>query len=342
MALVCGDPSGKLKPLLGTSVELLTPVSPIKRSRYSRIAVAAFAARMARSVAADVIFLPGNFYVGMAPSLKLRLGHRCPAIVSKFSNMLRQPGRGRARQAGFETVLALKTAFSDQLVVMSPELLDEARRTLPWRSDRYSVIAQPVLDERSAQVGQTPVAASDAAPLLVAAGRLIGQKNFAGLIDAVALLDRPFRLAIHGEGPERANLESKIASLGLSDMITLPGYAHDLDAILAGARLFVLSSDYEGFPSVVVEALAAGVPIVATECSPAIASIIQREDAGRLVPVCDPATLSGAIAACLDRPPPRRSDLAKSVDHFRIGPSATAYLDLFRRVAVRAREGAPR
>lgn len=340
VALACGNPTGALHTLLGNDVHLLAPDSPIERSWHSRIAVAAFAARMARNFGADVVFLPGNFYAGMAPVLKLLLGRRCPVIITKFSNMLRRPGRGWARQLAFKAMMTLKTAVADRLVVMSPELQSEARQFLPWRDAKYRLIDQPVLDDQPTKFAHKPATTSNAMPLLVAAGRLIAQKNFAGLIDAVTRLDRPFRLIIFGEGPARPTLEARIGKRGLSGQVTLPGYASDLNATLAGARLFLLSSDYEGFPSVVVEALAAGVPVVATDCSPAIAGIFSSESAGMIVPTGDPAAMATAITLVLDRSPPDRLGLMHSVDRFRIGRSATAYLDLFRSLVTAEPDGA--
>ena len=330
VAIACGNPAGALKSVVGNGVQLLSPTQPIARSRFSRIAVADFAARAARDFKPDVVFLPGNYYAGMAVILKLRLGRRGPLIVTRLSNMLRRAGRRLGGEAAFLVQLAMKTAFADHIVAMSPELLAEARSSLPWKADRYSVIAEPVLDGDAAiPPGREP--AGDEPPLLVAAGRLVGQKNFALLIEAAAQLDRPFRLVIYGEGSQRAQLEASINSLGLAQRVTLAGYIDDLGPVLCDARLFVLSSEYEGFPAVLVEALAAGVPVVATDCSPAIAGIVAMGD-GILVPIGDPAALAKAIEMSLDRPPPDRQRLAASVDPYRLQPSAAAYRDLFLRL----------
>jgi len=330
VAIACGSPVGPLTSVAGNGTLLLNPAKPIPRSRFSRIVVAAFAARAAVEFKPDVIFLPGNFYAGMAFILKLRLGRRGPAIVVRLSNMLRRAGRRPVRQAAFLAHLAMKTAFADRIVAMSPELLDEARRSLPWRAAQFSAIVEPVLDADAAEVPTK--GGTDGPPLLIAAGRLVGQKNFAMLIEAAALLDRPFRLVIFGEGPQRAQLEASIHSLGLAGRVALAGYVDDLRPELSDARLFVLPSDYEGFPAVLVEALAAGVPVVATDCSPAIAGVVAIGD-GILVPIGDPAALARAIGESLDRPRPDRRRLAASVDRYRIGPSAAAYRQLFRELA---------
>ena len=333
VAVASGNTAGPLKSLVSAQVKLFVPANPVRPSPFSRIAVARFAARAARAVKPDVIFLPGNFHAVMAVILKLALGRRCPAIVVKGSNLLRRANRGRAGEAAFLAQLTIFTAFADHLVAMSPELLDEARRSLPWKADRYSVVPEPVLEDAPA-VSLRQAEAGDDPPLLVAAGRLVPQKNFAVLLYAAAQLDRPFNLIIYGEGAQRAKLEASIKSLGLTKRVTLAGYIDDLMPALSHARLFVMSSDYEGFPAVLIEALAAGVPVVTTDCSPAIAGIVAMSD-GILVPTGDPAALAGAIRASLDQPAPDRQSLAASVDRFRIGPSAAAYRELFAKLAVR-------
>ena len=334
VAIACGDSAGALKSLACDKVRLFTPAKPLKRSRFSRNAVAAFAVRAAREFAPDIIFLPGNFYTGMAAMLRLRLrrGRRGPVIVVRLSNVLRRARRSPARAATYLAGLAIKSAFADHIVAMSPELLDEARRELRCRPARLSVIAEPVLDAGQAEVLEELDPAGDEPPLLVAAGRLVRQKNFNLLLDAVAGLDRPFRLIIYGEGQQRAQLETKIAARGMADRVTLAGYVDDLRPSLGEARLFVLSSDYEGFPAVLIEALAAGVPIVATDCSPAIAGIVAKGD-GILAPVGDPAALACAIGESLDRPRPNRQRLAASVDGYRLDRTADAYRELFAQLA---------
>ena len=332
VAIACGDSTGALRSLACDKVRLFTPARPLKRSRFSRNAVAAFAVRAAREFAPDIIFLPGNFYTGMAATLRLRLRRGRPAIVVRLSNVLRRARRSPARGAAYLMSLAIKSAFADHIVAMSPELLEEAQRELRCRPARLSVIAEPVLDAGPADILKELGAPGDEPPLLVAAGRLVRQKNFNLLLDAVARLDRPFRLVIYGEGVQRAQLEQKIAARGLADRVTLAGYVDDLRPALCDARLFVLSSDYEGFPAVLIEALAAGVPIVATDCSPAIAGIVAKGD-GILVPVDDPAALARAIGESLDRPRPDRQGLAASVDGYRLDRTADAYRELFAQLA---------
>lgn len=332
VALACGRAEGPLRRHLSDDVELFAPSSPPSRWRHSRLATALFAAQAARAFRPDAIFLPGNYHAGMAIVLRLKLGRLCPAIVLKLSNALRRPRRWPWSHALYLARLAAKTAFADRLIAMSPELLVEARRSLPWPAGKYRVIAEPVLESRRAPRPQTR--SPDEHPaLLVAAGRLAPQKNFSLLLDAASRIDRRFTLAIFGDGPERIALEERARALGLAQRVKFMGYVDDIQPALSAARLFILSSDYEGLPAVLIEALGAGVPVVATDCSPAIAGIVALSDGGIPVPPRDARALANAITEALDRPRPDREALAASVNRYRIGPSATAYLDMFRALA---------
>lgn len=138
---------------------------------------------------------------------------------------------------------------------------------------------------------------------IVAAGRLVESKGFDLLIDAAAILFRrgiQIELVIHGEGPLRQALLAKVEQAGLAAAVSLPGYSGDLSAAFAGARLCVVPSRREGFGNVVVEAMAAGVPVLAAAC-PGPAGLIEDGHTGFLVPPGDAAALADAIEALLKR-----------------------------------------
>ncbi|HET6941951.1 MAG TPA: glycosyltransferase [Sphingomicrobium sp.] len=329
VVLVCGSTAGALRPLLDERVSLEHPLREIHRSRFSRTVLAAFAARTARTCQPDVLFLPGNYYLGAAAVLKLALGPKCPPIVSKLSNALRRADRSPIRQLFFERTLRWKVRFSDHLVYMSPELQAEGREVLGDARFKSHAIEEPILED---QFTCPDTASNEVDPIeLIAAGRLVAQKNFRMLIDAVSMLASPVRLSIYGEGPDRSDLETKVKSLGLERDISLPGYSSDLPRLLAQSRLFVLSSDYEGYPAVVIEALAAGVPVIATDCSPAMRAILRSAGLDTLIAVGDASGFAAAIDAQLNGPRPDPEKLAKSVARFRLGRSAKAYSDLFSR-----------
>ncbi len=106
-------------------------------------------------------------------------------------------------------------------------------------------------------------------------------------------------LVIIGQGDLRAELQERIEKLGLENRIRMPGYILDPSPYFRSADLFVLSSDYEGFGNVIVEAMSVGLPVVSTDCPDGPAEILNRGEFGTLVPIRDPMALARAIELAL-------------------------------------------
>jgi glycosyltransferase involved in cell wall biosynthesis len=139
-------------------------------------------------------------------------------------------------------------------------------------------------------------------PIVVAVGRLVPDKDFSTLLRAFARLEYPdARLVILGEGPLRRPLEDEARSLGIGDRVSLPGFAANIGSRLAQARCVAISSRRESFSLVCVEALAFGLPVVATDCG-GPSEILNSRALGALVPVGDPDLLARAIDGCLRAP----------------------------------------
>ena len=179
---------------------------------------------------------------------------------------------------------------------------------------RHDLIARFVVPERRVRTIYNPAApAPFPEPLTAAAlaarpntiiglGRLVPDKDFVTLLRAFARLDdRAARLVILGEGAERPRLEAEMRALGIADRVEMPGFASDVAARLDAARCFVLSSRREAFGLVCVEALAHGLPVVATDCG-GPAEILGAPSHGILGPVGDVAALARGLAAALADP----------------------------------------
>lgn len=141
--------------------------------------------------------------------------------------------------------------------------------------------------------------------IIYGVGRLSAQKRFDDLIDAYALLEKShpdYRLVIFGEGEDREKLQQKIDSYSLSDKILLPGTDKNALRYVAKGSAFVLSSDYEGMPNVLMEAMAVGTPCVSTRCKMGPEELIEDGVNGILVPVGDTKKIKDGIEMLIENP----------------------------------------
>lgn len=165
----------------------------------------------------------------------------------------------------------------------------------------YNPIVTPEITERAAESVDHPWFADGAPPVAISVGRLTRQKNYPLLLQALAKLQRhtEVRLVILGRGDEREELAALADRLGVAESVSMPGFVDNPFAYMARASVFVLSSDWEGLPSVLIEALAVGCPVVSTDCPSGPREILDDGRYGRLVPTGDVSALASAMAATL-------------------------------------------
>jgi glycosyltransferase involved in cell wall biosynthesis len=165
---------------------------------------------------------------------------------------------------------------------------------------------------------------------ILSVGTLKEQKDHATLIRAFALLPMTLnaKLTILGEGGLRSELEALVQQLGLQGRVALPGFEVDPYPWYQTADLFVLSSRWEGFGSVIVEALECGVPVVSTDCQSGPAEILENGRIGNLVPIQDPEALAASISEALKNPIDRNLLINRARD-FSVSSIADQYLDYF-------------
>ncbi len=191
---------------------------------------------------------------------------------------------------------------ADACIAVSAGVAEDVARLAGIGRDRIAVIHNPVELPAASDDGEgATVWGTDGARRVLTAGRLVPQKNHALLLEAFArLLDSvEARLVILGEGPLRAALERRAAELGIAHAVSLPGFLLHPWPVYAAADLFVLSSDFEGFGNVLVEALACGLPVVSTDCPSGPREILDDGAFGTLVPCGDAAALAEAMRRAL-------------------------------------------
>lgn len=327
VTLFCGSEAGPARSEVGLGLHVCEASPPIVRGFTSRLRLGRALREMVASHAVDVLVGPGNFHL---PVLAAAGSLPC-ATACKLSNPLVRPDQGAPVRRALAASTRRVADRIDMFVAMSTALADEAERVL---RRRVETIAEPILESGRGNLDRR----ARGAPLLLCAGRMVPQKNFRLALRAFAELGRgDARLVLLGDGPQRAALERQTAALGIADRVSFVGRVPDIAPWLARADAFLLSSAYEGYPAVLVEAIAAGVPVVTTACSPAIPEILFDTSFGTAAAPM-PEALAAALQAVLagarvdDR---ARRALAERHDAARSAERWLACLD--RAVAARTR-----
>jgi len=162
-----------------------------------------------------------------------------------------------------------------------------------------------------------PAPARSKRRLLLAAGRMTEEKQFGVLVEVFAQLESlhpEWDLAIVGTGPLKAQLEVQIASIGLVGRVSLPGQVGNIGAWYESADLFVMTSRFEGFPNVLAEAMAHGLPAVSYDCDTGPRDIIRNGTDGLLVPPGDAARLAQSLSVLMSDDALRKEFSAKALD----------------------------
>ena len=210
----------------------------------------------------------------------------------------------------FPAAMRLLYPFSDAVVAVSQGVADGLVQRAGIPREKITVIHNPIVTPdipgKAAAALDHPWFKAGGPPVIVAAGRLTVTKDYPTLLHAFALLRarRAARLMILGEGEMRAALEILAISLGIEADVELCGFQTNPFAFLGRSAVLALSSTWEGFGNVLVEALACGTQVVSTDCPGGPAEILEHGKYGRLVPVGDAPALAAALGEALDAPLP--------------------------------------
>jgi glycosyltransferase involved in cell wall biosynthesis len=310
-------------------------------TRHSLTAVGALARRL-RSEPPAVLLAAKDRAGRAAVRARRRAGSATP-IVMRLGTNLAAALSGRQPLQRWLRVTAVRRGWRhiDHIVAVSAGVAADTAAIADYPGGRISVIHNPVitaaLRARAAEPCPHPWLAAEAqaaAPVILGAGRLERQKDFPTLLRAFAALraERPARLVILGEGAWREELTALAAKLGVAAEVDLPGFASNPYPYLANARVFALSSAWEGSPNVLTEAMALGTPVVATDCPSGPREILADGRYGPLVPVGDAPALAAGLATALAAPVAPEA-LRGAVRDYDVMRSAERYLALLDRVA---------
>jgi glycosyltransferase involved in cell wall biosynthesis len=201
-------------------------------------------------------------------------------------------------------------AQADGALCITRGIAEDWRRHKVLPTERLPVVTNPVIgpefDALAAQPTGHPWLEAKQFPVILGVGRLHSSKNFSLLLRAFALLrqKRPCRLIILGEGKERTLLEQLAQELNIAADVSLPGFHPNPYAWMRAADVFALSSRMEAFGFVLAEALAAGTPVVATDCPTGPREVLENGRYGSLVPPGDAHSMAESLLTALTAPSP--------------------------------------
>ena len=230
---------------------------------------------------------------------------------------------------------------ADRVIAVSNHVANELITTIGLPRDSVTAVHNPVVDDTLRAHAQEALEHTwfirGAAPIILAAGRLTEQKDFATLIRAFAGVraDREARLVILGEGRLREELEQLACNLGIQADVYMPGFVKNPFQYMARASALVLSSEYEGLPGVLIQAMACGCPVISTDCPGGSREILEDGRCGTLVSIGNAGEMAKAILAELDSPTPKEILIGRAED-FSVDRAVSNYLTLLDNVVSQA------
>lgn len=302
VALVVSYPGGQLRPEVDDSVSIVDLSTPVVPGLGIVASIPGLVGYLRR--ARPRILFSAMTYANVVATVATRLSRSgTPIAIVEHTTVGMETGGKRD-----VTTRLARWVYprADRVIAVSEGVADSVRAGTGVSPEQVDVLYNPVpvtaIRERARVDPAEPWLADPDLSVVLWVGRLAPEKDLPTLVAAFARLhgQRPeTRLVLAGTGPERERIEALVAESGLADVVAFPGYV-DPAPYMARADVFALASTYEGLPTVLVEALAVGCPVVSTDCPSGPREILGDETFGRLVPVGDHAALAGAIEATLD------------------------------------------
>ncbi len=304
LAVLRADPQG--------AAAYLRPLMTIKYASPTLACLPALARYLRRARPASLF--SATSYLNIEAVLARRLaGVPTRLVLSDRSHFSSGKPRKDWRQRHLAAAMRRTYAQADAITAVSHGVADDIARSIGIAREAIITLHNPTITPDFAAKAKEPIAhpwfAAGMPPVVLAVGRTTFQKDFPTLLRAFSRVrrERPLRLAIVGESSAKqtARLQELAGELGVRDDFALLGYQRNPLPYMARAAVLALSSRYEGFPNVLLEALACGTPVVSTDCPSGPSEILAGGAYGALVPVGDDAALAAAIGATLAAPPDR-------------------------------------
>jgi glycosyltransferase involved in cell wall biosynthesis len=219
---------------------------------------------------------------------------------------------------------------ADAIIAVSAGVADDLVSQYNQSRDKISVVYNPIVTNQLIKLSNEKFShkwfRNKEVPVILAIGRLTSQKNFVLLLDAFSLLleTNDARLVILGEGESKNNLIEQVSRLKLKDKVIFPGFETNPFKWMKNASLFVLSSDYEGLPGTLIQAMACGTPVVSTNCQSGPKEILENGKWGRLTPVGDVRLFAKAMVDTLAEK--KHPDVKQRAQYFNVTNGVNGYL----------------
>jgi len=304
ITLVLARAQGELLDRLDPRVELVNLAVPTK-------ALAVFAlARYLRRTRPDCLVSHMDIANVAACAAQRLSGYAAKRLVLcchlMFSIQLRAFRRPKDRAVA--RMMRLLYPIADRYIAVSHGVARDVATLAELPLERFDVIHNPAYDDTIPQQAAVDpnhpwLGTKDRdVPVVISAGRLTPEKDFTTLLEAIeqARRKREIRLIVLGTGPLAGELQAHAEKLGIMDAVDFLGFRANPFAYISRTNVFALSSRWEGFGNVIVEALACGTPVVATDCPSGPAEILENGRYGRLVPTGDAETLALTLLKSLD------------------------------------------
>lgn len=231
------------------------------------------------------------------------LGRPCKVIYSRHATL--DCAEQKTSASSLRLLYALYLCGSGKVVTVSRALRQSLVDLMPWGRQRIRYCPNAVVSDHLLQASQEPLPDGLPRDYWLGLGRLVAPKGFDLLLDAYALALNSKALpdlVIAGDGPLRDALIAQASRLGIADRVHFSGYLNNPYPLLKHARLFILSSLQEGMPTVLIEALALGTPVLACDCETGPRELLDNGRLGQLVDVNDVPALAKGMLRSLTTP----------------------------------------